>query len=214
MLADILPLVDAFVRDEVSRLSLDDRLAGIAVAVARYGRDRPRQRVEDVASADGRTLALPSGWSEDSALVGAEYPIGESPPASTPCSLYAAPSGAVFRLDDGVATGSLVRLTYTAPHVVSDTEDSVRPSHREPLAAYAAAFLLDNLAAAAINDGEPTIQADSTDRRTKSQEYAARARALRKMYDETVGRGSEGAQAATGTVVSWPGRERLRNGIR
>lgn len=214
MLADLLPLVDGFVRDEAQRLSLDERLSAIALAVVRYGGDRPRTRVEDVAATGPDTLPLPLGWSADSDLVGAEYPIGESPPAELGCTLYTAPSGAVFRLGDAVGVGAQVRLTYTVPHVISDTEDTVRPAHREPLAAYAAALLLDGLAAAAINDGDPTIGADSTDRRTKSQEYASRARACRKIYDEALGRGSDGGPVAGGTVVSWPSRGRLRNGIR
>ncbi|HMX15547.1 MAG TPA: hypothetical protein PKD29_01775 [Rhodocyclaceae bacterium] len=214
MLADILPLVDAFVRDEALRLALDDKLAAIGLAVARYSQDRPRHLVEDVVSADGVSLPLPGGWTADSDLVGAEYPIGESPPAAMVCTLYTAPSGAVFRLGDSIGAGATVRLTYTVLHTVSDVEDTVRLSHREPLAAYAAAFLLENLSAAAINDGDPTIGADSTDRRTKSQEYASRARACRKIYDEAVGRSPEGGPAASGVVVTWPSRGRLKNGIR
>ncbi len=215
MLADILPLVDAFVRDEADRLSLDDRLVAVGLAVSAYSKARPRQLVEDVVSADGETLPLPSTWTEDSDLVGAEYPIGNWPPTPLACSLYTAPAGAVFRLGGAIGVGATVRLTTTAPHVLSDLVDTIRISHREALAAYAAAHLFDQLAAGAINDGDSTIQADSTDRRTKSQDYASRARSLRKIYNDALGIGAEGmAPESGGTTVSWPTRPRLRNGIR
>lgn len=214
MFADLLPLVDGFVQDESARLGLDDKRRAVGLAVLRYGLDRPRQQVKDVASAGGDTLPLPEGWTAESDLVGAEYPIGETPPSALTCTLYTTPDGEVFRLGDSLAVGALVRLTFTVPHVVTDRQDTVRASHREALAAYASALLLEGLAAASINDGDSTIAADSTDRRTKSQEYASRARALRKLYDETMGRGAGTGQAANGTVVSWPGRKRLSHGIR
>ncbi|MBS1248414.1 MAG: hypothetical protein H6R48_1203, partial [Proteobacteria bacterium] len=156
----------------------------------------------------------PTAWSADSELISAEYPIGETPPALLPCSIYTAPSGDVLRLGDGLALGAEVRLTFSVPHVVSDELDTVQPSHREAVAAYAAALLLEELAAASINDSDATISADTTDRRTKAQEYASRARALKTRYADALGLGKDGGgQAATGTTVAWPSRQRLTNGI-
>lgn len=215
MLVDLKKLVDGFVRDESERLSLTDKESAIGLAVVRYGTDRPRRKVEDVVSGGGDTLPLPTAWEAESELVTVEYPIGETPPALLACSIYTAPSGDVLRLGDGLAAGAEARLTFTVRHVVSDVLDTVLPGHREAVAAYAAALLLEQLAAAAINDGDSTLQADTTDRRTKAQEYAARARAPKTRYGEAIGLGSEGAgQAATGTVVSWPGRQRVTQGIR
>lgn len=215
MLTDFKKLVDGFVRDESERLSRADKESAIGLAVVRYGTDRPRRKVEDVVSAGGDTLPLPTAWEAESELLTVEYPIGETPPALLACSIYTAPLGDVLRLGDSLAAGAEARLTFSVRHVVSDVLDTVLPSHREAVAAYAAALLLEQLAAAAINDGDSTLQADTTDRRTKAQEYAARARALKTRYGDALGLGSEGSnQAATGTTVSWPGRQRVTQGIR
>ena len=49
MIADYRTQLAAFVRDEVARLTSGDVDRAIAVAVTRYGKDRPRPAVEDVA---------------------------------------------------------------------------------------------------------------------------------------------------------------------
>lgn len=93
------------------------------------------------------------------------------------------------------------------PHVVSDTEDTVPAGHREALAAYAASLLLEQLATAAINDGDVTIQADATARRSKAEEYRASARAYMVRYTTAI----QGpvAGGAAGTVTSWGRRPRF-----
>ncbi len=215
MLADLKKLVDGFVRDESERLTRADKEGAIALAVARYGKDRPRRKVEDAVSAGGDTLPLPTAWEAESQLLTVEYPIGETPPELLPCSIYSAPSGDVLRLGDALAAGAEARLTFTVRHVVSDVLDTVPDGHREAVAAYAAALLLEQLAAGAINDGDTTLQADTTDRRTKAQEYASRARALKARYGEAMGVGEAGGgRAASGTTVAWPGRLRMTRGIR
>lgn len=213
MLADLKKLVDGLVRDEVDRLARADKAAAISLAVARYGTDRPRQKVEDVVCGGGDTLPLPAAWEADSEVVSAEYPIGSMPPDLLPCTIYTAPAGNVLRLGEALAAGAEVRLTFTVAHVLTDQLDTIKPMHREAVAAYAAALLLEELAAAAINDGESTISADTTDRRTKAQEYASRARALKARYSDVLGLGKDGGPAPAGTAVSWPSRGRLTHGI-
>lgn len=214
MLADLKKLVDALVRDEAERLARADKGTAISLAVARYGTDRPRQKVEDVVCAGGDTLPLPTAWEAESQLVSAEYPIGSVPPTLLPCTIYTAPSGDVLRLGDALAAGAEVRLAFTVAHVVTDQLDTIKPTHREAVAAYAAALLLEELAAAAINDGESTIAADATDRRTKAQEYASRARALKSRYADALGLGKDGTPAPAAATVAWPSRGRLTHGIR
>lgn len=214
MLADLKKLVDSLVRDESERLARADKASAIALAVARYGADRPRQKVEDVVSAGGDTLPLPTAWETDSELLSAEYPIGEVPPVYLDCTIYTAPSGDQLRIGGGLTTGSEVRLAFTVAHVVSDTVDTIKIGHREAVACYAAALLLEQLSAAAINDGEATISADTTDRRTKAQEYASRARGLKTRYADALGLAKDGGgQQATGTTVAWPSRARLTDRI-
>jgi len=213
MLQDFVKLVDSLVRDESGRLADDDKAHAAALAVARYSTDRPRTKVEDVISTGGDTLMLPAAWTDQSEVVTAEYPIGERPVAYLPCTIYTTPAGQEIRLGDAISTGAEVRVTFTLPHVLSDTQDTVT-AHREAVACWAAALLLEELAAAAINDGDTTIQADTTDRRTKAQEYASRARALKARYAEAVGTSGDGSPAASGQTVSWPGRGRLTNLVR
>lgn len=209
MLPDLLNLVDALVRDESERLALSDKLAALDLAVRRLSQDRPRQAVEDVLVAGDGGLPLPSGWEPGSAVVHAEYPVGLVPPFRVPCQVYAAPSGAVLRLGVAAVAGDAVRLVFTVSHVLNDTVDTVPSAYREAVAAMAASVLLDQLASAAINDGDATIAADASSRRSRSAEYAARARQWQQRYQELVGAASGAQDAAGGAVVSWPGRGRL-----
>lgn len=214
MLADLKKLVDGLVRDESERLTRADKATAISLAVARYGTDRPRRNVEDVICSGGDTLPLPTAWEAASELISAEYPVGETPPVLLPCSIYTAPSGDVLRLGDWLGAGAEVRLTFSVAHVVTDLLDTVQLSHREAVAAYAAALLLEQLSAAALNDGEATIAADTTDRRSKAQEYAGRARGLKTRYADALGLGRDGGdQVAASATVSWPSRRRLTSGI-
>lgn len=213
MLADMKKLVEGFVRDETTRLSADDIETAISLATQRYDQDRPRTKVEDVVSAGGDTLPLPPSWASESELVSVEHPVGEYPPCYLPGLIYTAPAGDLLRIGDVLSSGVECRLTFTVPHVVSAVVDTIPGSNREAVAAYAAALLLEQLSAAAINDGDSTIMADSTDRRTKSQEYASRARGLKARYTEALGIGSGASTQAAGTTVSWPSRARLTSGI-
>lgn len=214
MLFELKKLVDALVRDESERISRSDRASAIALAIVRYSSDRPRSKVEDVISLGGDTLPLPTAWETGSTVSTAEYPIGESPVSYLPCSIYTRPDGDVIRLGESLQAGAEVRLAFSILHVVTDEIDTIAPGHREAVACWAAALLLEELAAASINDGDSTIQADSTDRRTKAQEYAARARTLKARYSEALGLNKEGVQAAAGSSVAWPSRTRLTNGVR
>lgn len=214
MLNDLTELIDSLVRDESSRLTASDLAEAIRLALARYGSDWPRNKVEDVTSAGGDRLPLPTAWESNSELVSVEYPIGEMPPAMLDCSIYTAPAGKELRLGKGLPLGAEARLTFTVAHVVSDSQETILPGHREAVACYAAALLLEQLAAAAINDGESTISADTTDRRTKAQEYGSRAKALKTRYGEAMGIGTGGGSgaaspAAGGQTVAWPSRRRL-----
>ena len=70
---------------------------------------------------------------------------------------------------------------------VSDAEDTVPAHHREAVACWAAALLLDQLAAGHAGDKESTMQADAVDHGSTSGTYAARAAACRKRYYRITG---------------------------
>jgi hypothetical protein len=93
-------------------------------------------------------------------------------------------------------------------HVVSDSVCTVPPAHQEPLAALAASLLLEQLAAAAINDGDSTIAAESTNRRSKADEYRASARLYAQRYRDAID--APAPAGAAGTVVAWGQRALAR----
>jgi hypothetical protein len=204
-LADYQTLVDKLVRDDSGKIATADRDEAIARAVARYSQDRPREKVEDVAADGTNYLALPSGWQADfSALRSVEYPIGENPPNfldQDEIGFYRTPSALQIMLADAITASASVRLNYTIRHQVDGSADTIRSDDREPVCAYAAAILLDQLASLFAGDNNPTIQADNVDHNSKGREYAARAATLRKRYFDTLGIEPK-RQVAAGVVVN------------
>ena len=190
-LADFQTLVDGMVRDDETRITTDDRDAAIALAVSRYSGDRPRRLVVDLVADGGHMLDLPAEWQEGfSEIASLEYPIGRRPPAELSPAvwrLYEDPDGLSIMLADSLAAGAEVRCTLTVAHQLDALTDTIPALHREPVAAYAASVLLDQLASATANNTDSTISADSVDRRSQSQEYAARAKAHRQRYLDALG---------------------------
>lgn len=205
MLSDYQTLVDQFTQDDAGKASIDDRDRAIALAVQRYSKDRPREKVEDLTPSGANALPLPAAWEADfSDLRSLEYPLAQIPPSyieSDRYGLYNDGSAITIKLIDAVAVAANnVRATYTIAHVVSDAEDTIPAADREPVACWAAAALCDQLAAFYSGGTDATIQADSVRQQSKSQEYAARARSLRKRYNDELGIG-EKRNVAAGAVV-------------
>lgn len=192
MLTDIETLVDGFVRDDASRITSGERTRAITMAVERYSKDRPRLKVEDITPTDVNTMPLPDAWAADfSELRSLEYPIGEIPPSllgNDRWSLYQGPSGWVIKSKDSVRVAAdTVRATYTIKHALTSETDTIPVGDREPMACWAAAILCEQLAAFYSGGSDSTIQADSAPGQSKAQEYAARARSLRKRYMDELG---------------------------
>ncbi len=216
-LADYQALVDDLVRDDTGKIAVADRDEAIARATARYGKDRPRIKIEDVAAPGGNKLNLPAGWQTGfSELRSIEYPIGSVPPTlldQDSYSLYSTPTGDEIQIISAINAAQSVRLTYTIRHQLDATNDTLRGDDREPVCCWAAALLLDQLAAWFTGSSDSTIQADSVDRRSKGGEYAARAGKLRKRYFDELGI-DERKSVAAGVVVDLDasdsqGRDRL-----
>jgi hypothetical protein len=213
-LADYQTLVDKLVRDDSGKIATTDRDEAIARAVARYSQDRPREKAEDVAADGTSYLALPTGWQVDfSALRSVEYPIGDNPPSfldQEEIGFYRTPTALQIMLADAIAAAQSVRLNYTIRHQVDGSADTIRSDDREPVCAYAAAILLDQLASLFAGDNNPTIQADNVDHNSKGREYAARASSLRKRYFDTLGIDPK-RQIAAGVVVDLDMRDSQGN---
>lgn len=210
-LAEIRDLTDDLLRDSGGRISPESRDRAIVLALLRYSGDRPRERVEDVASAGGQALPLPAGWVEGaSGLRSVELLPEQIPPSlAASYSVYRRPDGEVIVIDRVLGAGDGARLTYTAPHQLDEATDTIPATDREALACYAAAALADQLAAASADNVEPTIGADRSDQSHPAREWAATARRLRARYFAALGvaTGSTGAEQArtraAGTVVDF-----------
>lgn len=191
MLSDFQTLVDDLVRDSAQWVTPEQRERAIGLALSRYSTDRPRQLVADVTSSGGQALPLPTGWvSGASALEGVETPVGQIPPAllaSSQWSIYRGPLAEEIRLARSLVAGAVARLTFTTPHQLSATEDTILPAHREAVACYTASLLAEQVATVHANAADPTIGADRVDQAHPAREWAARAKSYRNRYFATLG---------------------------
>lgn len=190
-LADYQTAVTDLLRDRDGAVSDAQRDAAIEAARAQYSSDAPRPvTVDQVATAAGNALALPDGWTDDSVLVSAEFPIGQWPPSMLDASdtqIYATPDARQLRLPVDLAIGDTVRLTYTAEHLLDADDDTIPARHANAVQSLAASFLCGQLASYYAGESEPTISADTVNRQTKSDTWRKRARDLAAAYAAAVG---------------------------
>lgn len=214
MLPDYQTLVTDLVSDDANRIAPTQRDAAIQAAVLAYSIVRPRPRVADVADASGMLLDLPADWEEEfSQITGIEHPVGRVPPAllaTDAWALYRDVGALRIMLATSLPAGSTVRVSFTAPHVVSATEDTVPAPHRAAVALLAAAMLCDQLAAFYANDSDSTIAVDRAPGQTRSQAYAARARDYRRQFQDIVG-AADRVSAPAAAVTSLRPRDSAGN---
>ena len=224
MLSDLITLVDRFLPDDADKTGQLDREGAIALAVARYSKDRPRTKVEDLTPTTSQSLPLPTAWEANfSALTSLEYPKGNVPPTLIDADRYAfyiAPGDvmSILLLDAVAVAASNVRATFTISHTLTSTTDTIPTRDREAVACYAGAVLCEQLASLYSSETDSTIQADQVQTLSKAQQYARRARDLRQRYHDDLGVAEKQA-APAGTVVplefnASDGRPRLTHGLR
>lgn len=206
MLVDYQTLVTELVRDDAAKIAVAERDRAITAAVLRYSSDKPQTKVQDVTPESSQVLPLPAAWEAGfSVLLELEHPIGDIPPtfiAQDRYGLYQEPAATKIKLLDGVTVAAnSVRSSFTIKHVVDAVTDTIPVQHREPVACWAAAMLCDELAAFFSSGTDSSIQADSVEQRSKAQEYASRAKTLRKRYLDELGI-EDKHSAPTGVVVN------------
>lgn len=108
-------------------------------------------------------------------------------------------------LANTAAIGQLMRLAYAAPHVLSEadaTATSIRVADQRAIITLAASFILNQAAIKAVqNTGNTGLPNDVVDRRTQSDIYRSRAKELREVYANLVGRGADtDLSGASGTI--------------
>lgn len=204
-LSDVQDLVDNLVRDDSGAIATADRDAAIVLAVERYSSDRPRLAVEDLTGDGTKLLDLPAAWVDDfSAIQAIEYPVGSVPPEildQDAWDLYTSPSATQIMFLSAPVADAAVRVAFTIKHTLSLAADTIPAAHREAVADWAAALLLDQLASRFSGDSASSIQADVVDHTSKAAEFASRARNLRKQYHDSLGVDPK-RSAPAGTVVN------------
>lgn len=205
-ISDLTDLIDDLVPDTSGRITAEKSRRALDAAVAQLSKDRPRLVVADVTvSGSGNELALPEGWRPDlSRVLDLETPVGAMPPSlidATGWLVATTPAGDVLRLAAPLTPGEVVRIHYTAAHVLSGVQDTIPEAQREAVAHWAAALLCDQLAVAYAANSEPTIAADRTDQGAPSRAWAKQAGVYRQRYHELLGV-NPGAVEPAGAVVN------------
>jgi hypothetical protein len=174
-----------------------EKILALSKAVKRYSQDRPREVVEDEVGngTPDYALTLLASWAEGfSTVKKIEYPLDalDDDDANTlqedSWKIYNKPAGKVIRFvdDKPVATESM-RITYTALHVCDDTQSTIPVADEEAVQMLAASGFCNMLATYYANSQDSTIQADSVDHKSKSGDYAARAKTYRQQYFDHLG---------------------------
>ena len=189
MLAEFRDLVDDLVRDAAQWVTPEQRERAIGLALARYSADRPREVVEDVTSTGGAALPLPTAWAPGkSDLRSVETPIDAGALADDAWRMVRTPLGEEIRLVGyWLDADTAVRLTYGAPHILTDAADTLPDAHREAVACYAASLLAEQVATVHASAQDATIAADRVDQAHPAREWAKRALAYRNRYFATLG---------------------------
>lgn len=173
-----------------------ERIFAISAALKKYSGHRPRIVVEDE-TGNGSfdyLLTLLADWVEGfSTIKTVEYPVDDTSETAEILEddawrIYQKPAGKCLRLlENTPETTEHLRITYTALHTCTDAACTVPSYDEEAMQILAASIFCDMLAACYAQTQDSTIQADSVDHKSKASEYAARARAYRKMYFDHLG---------------------------
>jgi hypothetical protein len=174
-----------------------EKIQAINKAVKRYSLDRAREISEDETGNGGYdyALSLLSSWIEGFSTINKiEYPITDDLYDNSNIltddawMIYLKPAGKVIRLlEDQPATTEILRITYTTLHLCNDAQCTIPTADDEAVQMLAAAGFCDMLATYYAQDQDSTIKADSVDHKSKSADYAARARTYRQQYFNHLG---------------------------
>ena len=192
---DYIIAVGQLVQGEVP-LNEADKILAINMAIKEHSRHRPREVVEDIAGNGGFDYPTSSleCWTDGFSIIKqVEYPVNDDEKIpdilqDDEWMLYEKPAGNFLRfLEDEPAADENFRVTYTSLHICTDSGCTVAAFDEEAVQALVAAFFCDMLATYYAQSQDSTISADSVEHRSKSREYAARAKSYRKIYFDHLG---------------------------
>lgn len=167
-----------------------------------YSKYFPEILTQDI-SGDGTKVydifSVLTGWQEGySSVLDIEYPVDDDlEPVILDSDIgwyiQQFPSGKRLRfVNDTPETTESFRVFYTA----IKTFALVYPQHEEAIKSLAASYFADMLATYYAQTSDSMISADSVNHKSMSDQYAARAKILRKYFFDSIGV-KEGAQADT-----------------
>lgn len=206
--SDYLSELLALVQDGAADLSEEDKVKAIDHAVERFSQARPRTIVADVVGNSTSDYTPPSGWVDDwSAIKAIEYPVGNVPETyleSGDYKIYQSPTAKKIRLMTIKPTASeTFRATITGLHSVTSGAGTINDGDFRAVCHLAGSYACRMLSARYAQLSEPTLQADSVAHSSKSQEYAARARELYKIYAQHIGADPEVPPAGASVTQDW-----------
>lgn len=211
-LQSIIERVIGIVRDDSGKLDYD---RNINAAISIYSKHRPQLKVVDIAGNGTNDYDLPTGWSDEFSVIRSiEYPVGNIPATildPDDYEIYQTPVAKKIRLKTVAPSASeSFRVRFTVPR----TDTTIPDSDIDALCNLASALCLEELANAYAQISDSTIAADSVNYRSKSQEFAQRAKRLMQLYKEHIGIKEDDitppAVAVIDLDLGYPGgRERL-----
>jgi hypothetical protein len=199
---DLRDIIIRTVTDDTGRIA-DEYDMKLAEAIRRYSGFKPAIEVEDIIGAGSNDIDMPQGWVDDFSIIqSVEHPPGRMPANildTDEYQIYQSPDGKKLRLLTLCpSTTELIRVTYT----IMRTDGTIPDADIDAVCNLAAALCLDLLANQSVQSGDPTIAADSVNYRTKSSEYAARAKRHMQLYKEHMGIKDGDTTPAASAIVS------------
>lgn len=203
-------------------LTAEMRDTAIAAALEEFSKARPRVLAALFPGTGGFSYALEgagnvlAGFLEGfSSILEVLYPYDAT--VQQPDPLDSPADYGVFRIATGPATSSLslrfltatpaaaesIHVTYTVPHTVDDASCSVATADHEALGDLATAYACEALASFFTQSVEPTLQADTVERRSQGDQYRSQAEKWRKAYRLKMGgESASGPASALGQLES------------
>ncbi len=153
-------------------------------AVGAYSQGHPLLKAQEYPGDGSRfEWPLPVDWANGySRITAVEYPVDDEEPYRAwlePDAWEWDEQRGKWRLTRCVpAAGNTARIYYSAPHILTDTQDSIPPQDRPAVSQYGAGLALLRFANEAARRNAPEMGADLVNGRTKEQEFGARAKAM------------------------------------
>lgn len=194
-------ILNDMVRDTDGTITDAEIITALGVGSLKYSKDRPRTVKETVTSDGSRYVDLPASWIKDfSKLIDVRKLDDGGLVNWTKYELYNGVSGDQILVVSPLAAGEDIYIDFTFPHTLDEVSTTIPEIDQIAVCYWAAAHLLDQLAAHYTGHKSSLIQADTVDWHSKSRDYAYRAKAQRGLYFDHMGI-KQGKIAAAGTVV-------------